>query len=53
MLPVLLTAEDGAGVEEVDCSEEQSVGEVRQEDTERLLASTAALAAGWSTPSLI
>ena len=51
VLPLLLTAEDGPGVEEVDSREEQPVGEVRQEDAERLLAGTAALTAGWSTPS--
>ena len=43
---VLLPAQDGAGVEEGDGSNEEPVGDVRQEDGERLLVVTAALAAG-------
>ena len=45
-LLVLLPAEDGAGVEEGDDGEQGPVGDVRQEEAERLLVSTAALAAG-------
>ena len=45
-LSVPLAGEDGAGVEEVDGSVEDAVGEVREEDGERLLVSTAALTAG-------
>ena len=45
-LSVPLGGADDAGVEEVDCSDEEAVGGVRQEDGERLLVSTAALTAG-------
>ena len=45
-LSVLLPAEEGPGVEEVEGREEDAVGEVREEDGERLLVSTAALTAG-------
>ena len=45
-LSVLLAGLDEPGVEEGDGSEEEPVGDVRQEEAERLLVSTAALAAG-------
>ena len=45
-LSVLLPGLDVAAVEEVDGSEEEPVGDVRQKEAERLLVSTAALAAG-------
>ena len=43
---VLLPALEAPGVEEVDCRPEDPPGEVREEDGERLLVSTAALTAG-------
>ena len=43
--PVLLAGEDGAGVEEGDGREQGPVGDLRQEEAERLLAGTAALVA--------
>ena len=43
---VLPTDLDQAGVEEGDGREEEAVGDLGQEETERLLVSTAALAAG-------
>ena len=45
-LSLLLAAAGGSCVEEVDCGEEDPVGNVRQEETERLLVGTAALTAG-------
>ena len=45
-LSVLHAGLDGAGVEEVDGGDEEPVGDVRQEEGERLLVVTAALAAG-------
>ena len=45
-LSLLLAAAGGSCVEEVDCGEEDPVGNVRQEEAERLLVGTAALAAG-------
>ena len=45
-LSVLHAGLDGAGVEEGDGGDEEPVGDVRQEEGERLLVVTAALAAG-------
>ena len=43
---VAVTGLDAAGVEEFYCNEENPVGDVRQDDTERLLVGTAALTKG-------
>ena len=48
-LSVLLAGEDGPGVEEGDDRQQGAVGDLRQEQTERLLVGTAALTQEFST----